>query len=124
MGLILRVLPLIAIISIGILAPVAYSYNIDEIKKLSIPEMYLRAADFENGGYAQYDKALEIYTQIIEIDKTEEIAWHVKGRILNHLKQCYESSSHYREYIKQFPNSERVNEGYEIAKNCNLQEVN
>ena len=120
LNLCLRVIPLIAIVSIGILVPVAYSYNMDEIKKLSIPEMYSRAADFENG---QYDKSLDIYSQIISIDRTEEQAWHEKGRILNHLERCPESFEHYVEYVSQFSDSERANEGYEIAKNCNLKEV-
>lgn len=119
---ILRALPLIVIVSVFLVASVAYAHDREELRKLSIPEMYLRAGDFENGEYVHYDKALKIYSQIIQIDKTEEIAWHENGRILNHLKQCSESFSHYREYLKAFPDSERANEGYEIAKLCNSQD--
>jgi len=118
----LRALPLIVIISVGILVTVAHSSDREELRKLSIPEMYLRAGDFENGEYVHYDKALDVYSKIIQIDKTEEIAWHEKGRILNHLEQCSESFDHYKEYLKVFPNSERANEGYEIAKLCNSQD--
>jgi len=122
-NLLLRALPLIVIISIGIIAPVAHSYDREELRKLSIPEMYLRAVDYENAENILYDKALEIYSKIIQIDRTEENAWHEKGRILNHLEQCSEVFHHYVEYVKVFPDSERASEGFEIAKNCDLQEM-
>ena len=115
----LRVIPLIAIISVSILAITGYYYDQEQIKKISIPEMYFRADDLESGQYPRYDKALDIYTKIIEIDRTEENAWHEKGRLLNHLERCSESLLHYVEYIKVFPNSNRANEGYGIAKECN-----
>ena len=118
MNIWLRALPLIVIVSVGILVPVAYSYDQDELRKLSIPEMYLRAADVEIAENIQYDKALDIYSQIIQIDKTEETAWHEKGRILNHLERCSVSFEHYTEYVQVFPNSERAHEGFEIAKGC------
>ncbi len=117
---ILRALPLIVIVSVFLVASIAYAHDREELRKLSIPEMYLRAVDYENLENIQYDKALDVYSKIIQIDKTEEIAWHEKGRILNHLKQCSESFSHYREYVKVFPDSERAHEGFEIAKNCSV----
>ena len=80
--------------------------------------MYFRASDLENGQYPRYDKALDIYTKIIEMDKKEDTAWHEKGRILNHLERCSESLLHYVDYLKVFPDSERAVQGYEIAKNC------
>ncbi len=119
---ILRALPLIVIVSVFLVASVAYAHDREELRKLSIPEMYLRAGDFENGEYVHYDKALKIYSQIIQIDKTEEIAWHEKGRILNHLNYCSEAFHHYVEYVKQFSDSSRASEGFEIAKICDLSE--
>jgi len=94
-----------------------YYNDPEEVKKLSIPEMYFGASDLENGQYPRYDKALDIYTKIIEMDRKEENAWNEKGRILNHLERCSESLLHYMEYLKVFPDSERVNEGYAISKN-------
>jgi len=119
-NLLLRALPLIVIISVGIVASVAYAHDREELRKLSIPEMYLRAVDHENAENIRYAEALDIYSKIIEIDRTEEQAWHEKGRILNHLSYCSESFDHYREYVQVFPNSERANEGYEIAKECDV----
>jgi len=114
----LRAIPLIAIIIVSVLAITAYYYDQEQIRKLSIPEMYFRANDLESGQYPRYDKVLDIYTKIIEIDRIQENAWHEKGRLLNHLERCSESLLHYMEYLKVFPDSERANEGYGIAKNC------
>ncbi len=80
--------------------------------------MYLRAVDHENAENIRYDKALDVYSKIIQIDRTEETAWHEKGRILNHLERCSESFDHYKEYVQVFPDSERAHEGFEIAKGC------
>ncbi len=80
--------------------------------------MYFRADNFENREMIQYDRALDIYSQIISLDKTEEQAWHKQGRILNHLERCSESFEHYIQYVKQFPDSSRASEGYEISRGC------
>jgi len=65
-------------------------------------------------------KAADYYSHIIEIAPNEEKAWHEKGKILNRLQICEKAVSHYEKYVMNFPKSSRAQEGYNIAKNCEL----
>ncbi len=122
--ILLRAIPL-AIVVIGLASAFAWydSYE-THVDKMSISSMYSRTHAFENNGPPRggTETPLSIYTRIIEIDRTEEPAWHEKGRLLNKSEMCAESALHYRQYIKEFPNSIRADEGYEIAKKCGVDE--
>ena len=68
-----RIISLIVIISVSVLVITGYYYDREEVKKLSIPKMYFMADNFENGGQVHYNKILDIYTKIIEIDRIERL---------------------------------------------------
>ena len=116
----LRFIPLILLIAISFTVYVVYDNSLSEKGKLNIPSMYVRAHVFEEREYLHNvsERPLDIYTRIMEIDPTDELAWHEKGRLLNKSEMCMESVLHYRQYVKEFPHSIRADEGYEIAKEC------
>ncbi len=111
---------MVAIIILSAIAYTAYDHSISEKDKLSIPSMYVRAQLLEKIPHENglIETPVDIYTRITEIDRTEEDAWHNKGRILNHLEMCSESVIHYRQYVREFPDSQRAMDGHEIAKEC------
>ena len=86
-----------------------------EIIPTQIDPLHIAENHVQNGNL---NDALQIYTEIIEVNPTEEYGWHQKGKILNRLQLCDESMSHYSDYLVTFPQSIRGLEGYEIAKKC------
>jgi len=64
------------------------------------------------------EEAKIIYSEIIELKPNEEKAWHEKGKILVRTKTCDDALNHYEAYVKNFPDSSRGMEGFELAKLC------
>jgi len=103
----------ITIIMIGIVTmPLLPKSLEDRIKTL-----YDVAQDHIDNG--DLEEAKIIYSEIIELKPNEEKAWHEKGKILVRTKTCDSALSHYKAYVKNFPDSSRGVEGFELAKLCN-----
>lgn len=79
-------------------------------------DQYSVAERQSNGG--EMDRALATYSKIISRDSSEEKAWHEKGKLLIRIGYCNEAMNHYYNYVDGFPDSQRANEGYELAKQC------
>ena len=116
----LRVIPLAILVTISAASYASYENFVEEKIRFSIPSMYARADLLESHGnkYDQNITPLEIYSRIIEIDVSQEDAWHEKGRLLNHHEMCDESVTHWKQYVGEFPDSYRAVEGYDIAMKC------
>ncbi|MGH1521762.1 MAG: tetratricopeptide repeat protein [Nitrosopumilus sp.] len=82
-----------------------------------IKTLYDEAQDHIDNG--NLEEARIIYSEIIELKPNEEKAWHEKGKILVRTKTCDSALNHYEAYVKNFPDSSRGMEGFELAKLCN-----
>ena len=102
----------IIILVIGIITmPLLPKSLEDKIKTLyDVAQNYIDDGDLE--------KAKTVYSEIIELKPNEEKAWHEKGKILVRTKTCDDALNHYEIYVKNFPNSSRGIEGFELAKLC------
>lgn len=117
MSLHLRVIPLIMIsVSSVIILPLAYEYDVNEIRKQSIPAMHLLATEMMKA--EQYDVAIDIFSEIIDLDKSDLTAWHWKGIVLLEVGQCHEFFENTVKYLKQFPDNMWAESTFEIAKRC------
>ena len=86
-----------------------------------IKTLYDVAQDYIDDG--DLEEAKITYSEIIELKPNEEKAWHEKGKILVRTKTCDNALSHYETYVKNFPDSSRGMEGFELAKLCNSSHV-
>lgn len=86
-----------------------------------IKTLYDVAQDYIDDG--DLEEAKIIYSEIIELKPNEEKAWHEKGKILVRTKTCDTALNHYETYVKNFPDSSRGMEGFELAKLCNSSHI-
>ena len=86
-----------------------------------IKTLYDVAQDYIDDG--DLEEAKITYSEIIELKPNEEKAWHEKGKILVRTKTCDNALSHYEAYVKNFPESSRGMEGFELAKLCNSSHI-
>ena len=102
----------------------AYLGLVEEIEPNKIDNSVLLHYDRVEIFYTdrEFEKAIWAYSQILLIDESEELAWHEKGKILNKLEKCEEALSHYSKYVELFPNSKRVQNGYETSLECNFKD--
>ena len=66
----------------------------------------------------QFERASEAYSEILEFDEKQEKAAHELGKIYNRFNQCKMAQEHFEKYVKIFPDSSRILEGYKIAQSC------
>jgi len=103
----------IIIIIIGIITMPLLPRSLEDRIKI----LYDVAQDYIDDG--DLEEAKIIYSEIIELKPNEEKAWHEKGKILVRIKTCDSALNHYEAYVKNFPDSSRGMEGFELAKLCN-----
>jgi len=98
---------------------VAYEYDVTEIRKQSIPDMHQQATEMMKA--EQYDEAIDIFSKIIDIDKSDLTAWHWKGVVLFYeVKQCSKFFEHSVQYLKQFPDNMWAESTFGVAKKCEI----